>query len=100
VPSPHGCLYSENVRIDFDENPDNPKHHEIGSSKENGTLFVSISTTLRTSADCQVMFNDDGYWENLYTDMPMERYREIYKISVRGSTSGTLEVWAEGQKKR
>lgn len=87
-------LHSDYAKIDFatDEN-----NYEIGTNIAH--LFTSEETTLLTTVDCLIKFNDDTIFQKVYGNDYFVFKRQINKITFKGeSTNGTLEIWAEGEK--
>lgn len=69
--------------------------YEIGIVS--GTRFVSLTTLLLASQDCQIKINNDTHWEFLHANIYYDFEREIVKITVKRDTvDGNLEIWAEG----
>ncbi len=89
--------YSEYKKLSF---TDKPVSYIIGSKK--GTPFISLSTLFFSSEECEIRFNNDNKetdWEVFHKEVYYERYRKIFKVTVRrhGNMDGILEIWAEGK---
>lgn len=75
--------------------------YNIGT--ERGIRFFSDETTIFASIDCLVRFNNDSIWIPVHGGIGAYFIfkRTIYLVYYKTkSGSGTIEIWAEGSRKR